>query len=70
MALYLECFSSDRSPWNIDPEEVILRGGGRWAGPGEGQYRVLEMGEQGRGTQRPSRCEQLGDLGEVFLHLF
>ena len=27
-----------------------MRGGGRWAGPGEGQYRVLEMGEQGRGN--------------------
>ena len=27
-----------------------MRGGGRWAGPGEGQYRVLEMGEQGWGN--------------------
>ena len=26
--------------------------------------------KRGRGTQRPSPCEQLGDLGEAFLRLF
>ena len=26
--------------------------------------------QTGEGTQRPSQCEQLGDLGEVLLHLF